>query len=362
MKILDRYILRELLSPFIFGVMIFSIVLMAGMVLPKVMVLLTKGHIGLLNTLLYCLYMFPGFLVLTLAMSTLLGVLLGFGRLSSESEAVAMHAAGVSLPRLALPAIAFGLVISLCSLVLGEYVVPYANHQAQVIITKGKGKSLDKQKNVLFLEKGKAGVQRTISAALYDTATGDMEQVIITESHNWRPVGMITARRAERKNNSNTWDLYDGTIYTLEQGLPASSHQFQKFHITFSELGGDLTDQFKKLPAEMTYRELQTQIADLQQQQEDPIAFQIELPRRISIPFVCLVFTLIGTPLGMRSHRRSTSPGMALTLLVVFFYYVLFYALGYAAWYHTLSPDLAAWLPNIVCSGVGLVLIFTARK
>jgi lipopolysaccharide export system permease protein len=360
MKIIDRYLLRELAGPFLFGVAVFSIVLMAGMVLPKVMVLLTKGQIGLLNTLLYCIYMFPSFLVLTLAMSTLLGVLLGFGRLSSESEAVAMHAAGLSLPRLAVPAIIFGLAISLFTLALGEYVVPYTNHQAQIIFDGGRNKSLGKQKNVLLQEKAPGGIRRTFFAALMDTATGDMERVIITESQNWQPVGMVTGRLLRREGK--TWYLYDSTVYTLKQGEPASSQQHKKMRITFSELESDFASQFKQLPSEMTYRELKEQIADLKHQHEDPIAFQVELPRRFSIPFVCLVFTLIGTPLGMRSHRRSSSPGMALTLLVVFFYYIFFYALGYGAWYHAVSPDLAAWLPNVVCSAVGLVLLFTSRK
>jgi lipopolysaccharide export system permease protein len=360
MKILDRYILRELGGPFLFGVTIFSIVLMAGMVLPKVMVLLTKGQIGLLNTLLYCVYMFPGFLILTLAMSTLLAVLLGFGRLSSESEVVAMHAAGLSLPRLALPAIAFGLLISLFALGLAEYVVPSGNHEAEKILVQAGGKGLGWQKNVVLLVKEGKGKQRTISAARYKASTGEMEQVTITEYRDWKLVGLVTARRAQRKGD--TWQFFDGVTYIFEKGLLIGSVQFPVKDITFSGSPQAITVEFKTLPGEMTYRELQLRITEMQLQGEDPVAFQVELPRRISIPFACLVFALIGTPLGMRSHRRSSSPGMALTLLVVFFYYVLFYALGYAAWNHALSPDIAAWLPNGVCAAIGLGLIFTARK
>jgi len=360
MKILDRYILRELGGPFVFGVSIFSIVLMAGMVLPKVMVLLTKGKLSVLNTLLYCVYMFPSFLVLTLAMATLLAVLLGFGRLSSESEAVAMHAAGVSLPRLALPAIAFGLAVSLFALGLAEFVVPLGNHRAEKILQGAGGRTLGQQKNVVLLEKEGKRKQRTISAARLDAATGEMQQVTITEYRYWQPIVMITAKKAHRAGNA--WRLFEGFAYTFQKGLPGPSERFQEKTVTFSGSGQDVTAEFKSLAAEMTYRELQLRIAEMQRQGEDPVAFQVELPRRLSIPFICLVFALIGTPLGMRSHRRSTSPGMALTLLVVFFYYVLFYALGYAAWNHALSPAIAAWLPNGLCALIGLGLIVTARK
>jgi lipopolysaccharide export system permease protein len=360
MKILDRYILRELGGPFVFGVTIFSIVLMAGMVLPKVMVLLTQGKLGVLSTLLYCIYMFPGFLILTLAMSTLLAVLLGFGRLSSESEVVAMHAAGVSLPRLAVPAIIFGLVISLFALGLAEYVVPPGNHQAERILDRAGAKGIGKQKNIMLFEKEPGGTQRNIYAAFMDPASGEFQQVTITQYRHFRPVAVINAKRARQEGK--TWHLFNGVTYTFQNGLPGPSSQFQEQTIVFSETPQDIAAAFKKLPTEMTYRELQYHIADLKRQEEDAIAFEVELPRRISIPFACLVFALIGTPLGMRSHRRSSSPGMALTLLVVFFYYVMFYALGYAAWNHVLSPTIAAWLPNGVCAAIGLGLIFTARK
>ncbi|NIM05874.1 MAG: LptF/LptG family permease, partial [Armatimonadetes bacterium] len=109
-------------------------------------------------------------------------------------------------------------------------------------------------------------------------------------------------------------------------------------------------------------RELKTHITILRGQERDASEFEVELPRRLALPFASLVFALIGTPLGMRSHRRSSSLGLAFTVLIVFFYYIVWNWLGVAAENGALAPAAAAWLPNIFFAATGLILIFTARK
>jgi len=359
MKILDRYILRELAGPFLFGVGVFSILLVAGFILPKLTELFTEG-LGLYDALLLFFYLLPRYLVLTFAMSTLLAVLMAFGRLSADSEMVALHAAGASFPRLIVPGIVFGIGVSLIGLISGEMIVPPANHAAEKILQKAKSGSPEQRENVILFEREKEGMERSIYAATLNPAAGTMEQVTITEFRNSQPVGIIHARRAQRTENA--WRLFDGASYTLRGGLPAASDTFREKIITYLASPEEIAARGKRNPFEMSYRELKLHIALLRRQDQEAGKFEAELPRRFSLPFASLVFALIGTPLGMRSHRRSSSLGVGLTILIVFLYYVFWNWLRIVAEEGAMAPLLAAWLPNLAFAGAGLALILGVRK
>jgi len=360
MKILDRYILRELAGPFLFGVGVFSILLAAGFILPKLTDLFTESRLSVSDGFLLFLYLLPRYLVLTFAMSTLLAVLLAFGRLSAESEMVAFHAAGASLPRLTAPGIVFGVAISLLALLLGEAIVPQANHAADRILDRAKGQISGVEKNVVFFEKDRQGTERTIYAALFDPAAGVMEQVTINELRNSQPVAGIYAKKARR--TGNLWELFDGYSYTIRGGLPITSVVFREETIDYLGSPEAIASRSKKRPIEMSYRELKAHIGVLRNQGKEASDYEVELPRRFSLPFASLVFALIGTPLGMRSHRRSSSIGLGFTVLIVFAYYIVWNWLAIVAKNGALAPGAAAWLPNIVFALAGLTLIFTARK
>ncbi len=360
MKILDRYILRELAGPFIFGVGVFTILLVAGFILPKLTDLFTDARLGIGDGLLLFLYLLPRNLVYTFAMSTLLAVLMAFGRLSAESEMIAFHAAGASFPRLAFPGIVFGVSISLLALFFGETIVPPANHAAERILAKAEGRISGQARNVTLFEKEDNGVARTIYAAVLDIRTSRMEGVTINEFRDSAPVGIIYARRAERKRT--VWRLFDGQTYTFRGGLPAASDTFREKTITYLGSPQEIAARGKTRPEEMSYRELQQQIGLLRHQGEKTAEYDAELPRKVSLPFAALVFALIGTPLGMRSHRRGSSLGLGLTLLIVFAYYILWNWLSMAARNGALAPAVAAWLPNVLFATAGLVLILSARK
>ena len=357
MKLIDKYILRELAGPFLFGVGVFSVLLAAGFILPRLTELFAESKLGLHDVLLVFIYSIPRYLVLTFAMSALLAVLMAFGRLSAESEMVALHAAGASLPRLAVPGIVFGIAVSLLALVLGELVAPPANHAAEQILTQGPS---NVKRDLVFFEKDQFGAERTIYAAALDPASHTMQQVTINELVDSRPVGGIFARRA--RWNGSSWILADGYSFTLRSGLPPTSIKFREQTIDYLAAPDLLAAQSKVDPAEMSYRELQAHIAALRSEDKDASDFEIELPRRFALPFAALVFTLIGAPLGMRSHRRGSSLGVGLTVLIVFFYYIFWNWLNVVAENGAVAPLLTAWLPNAVFACAGLALIFTARK
>src|SRR5919204_5311165 len=124
-KILDRYIARELLGPFAFGVAAFTLIFLSGQYLFKLTTMLAKGA-PLADVIeLLALHMVP-LAVVTFPMATLLATLLSFGRLSGDMEVVAMMAGGVSFTRIAIPAFSMGLLVSVFGLFANEYLVPPA--------------------------------------------------------------------------------------------------------------------------------------------------------------------------------------------------------------------------------------------
>src|SRR5437588_1283689 len=125
MKILDRYIARELLGPFLFGVAAFTLIFISGQYLFKLTSFVAKGAPLMDVVELLALRMVP-LAVVTFPMATLLATLLSFGRLSGDMEVVAMMAGGVSFGRIAVPAFVMGLLVSLLGLFANEVLVPPA--------------------------------------------------------------------------------------------------------------------------------------------------------------------------------------------------------------------------------------------
>ena len=366
MKLIDKYILKELFGPFVFGVGVFSILLVAGFIMPQLTQLFTAAQLNLRDAVLLFVYSLPRYLVLTFAMSALLAVLTGFGRLSSESETVALHAAGASLPRLAIPGIIFGLIVSFLALSMGEFVVPGSTHAAEVILTHAKAKNGGEKDNVSFFDKHGDSVEMRVSADRVNFATGKMKGVAILEYRDGKPFTLTLADSAEhqeRTASEDIWQLSDTKVYTLGKGF-AIGNAFPTGTIKYSASPEELAAKTKQNPSEMSYQQLKTQIATLRREgnEKDVIDYEVELPRRLALPFAALVFAIIGTPLGMRSHRRGSSLGVALTVMIVFLYYIFWNWLAITAENGALSPCVAAWLPNAIFTGAGAVLLLTARK
>src|SRR5207302_3066359 len=130
MKILDRYIARELIGPFAFGVAAFTLIFIAGEYLFELTSMVARGA-SLPDVIeLLALRMVP-LAIVTFPMATLLATLLSFGRLSGDMEVVALMAGGVSFGRIAVPAFAMGLLVSVFGLFANEVLVPPAGRAAK---------------------------------------------------------------------------------------------------------------------------------------------------------------------------------------------------------------------------------------
>jgi lipopolysaccharide export system permease protein len=355
LKILDVYILAELLGPFAFGVGAFTAILGASTVLFElVRLMVSYGLAPALVGQIFALRL-PEMIFYTFPMSMLLASLLAFGRLSGDGEITAFKAAGVSLFRLMAPVLGFAIAVSLLTIALNEYAVPAASWRAENLLYEATHKrQLPLSRDHLFYHEMQGdSLKRLFYAARFDGLR--MHDVVVQEFEENHLVRIIQA--SEAAPTEGGWNFFKGVIYQVDsQGDYRYTVHFQ---VTKVALGGALLalSRESRQPIEMSAQELQTHIKQLQatgQSGSSLNELRVQLQQKFAIPFASLVFALVGAPLGLRPQRASSGIGLGISILVIFIYYVLMFfgmAMGETG---ALPPWLAAWLPNLVAGGIGL--------
>jgi len=359
MQILDRYLVRELVNPFLFGVCAFSVVFIGGGTMWRIAQYISKyGASGAVVIKLF-VYSLPGIIVITFPMAMLLASLLCFGRLSGSGEITAMKAAGRSFYRLVLPVLIVALFVSLFAMVFKDKVVPAANAAYNYLVhyelernSRPRG-----QEHIVMVDNSQ-GLTRVTYAQRFDEQAGSMYPVTIEEFEDNRLVRIEQADQAIWQEGR--WVMHTGIIHDLSD----NQDRTMRFEEQYMPLNAPPTalplDQ--KQPDEMTVTELKQRIAVFRQAQEPTGKYEIELHQRLTIPLASLVFALIGAPLGVAPHRSSSSAGLSISIVIIFLYYVV---MTYTtAWGQGgfVNAVLAAWIPNIAGLAAGMFLIRRAAR
>lgn len=360
---IDGYLLTELLGPFIFGVAAFTAIMSASNVLFNLISLMVHFGLPLMVVLKVLALRLPEMIFYTFPMSMLLASLLAFGRLSGDSEIVALHAVGVSLQRIVAPFIAVAFLVSAATVALNEYVVPGAKWQAKNILYEAQHqrKFPIERENVFYDEFEDGRLVRFFYARRFDGQR--MENALVQEFEEGKLARIIQADQAIWDGGS--WRFLNGVMYQV-----AGNGEY-KYVLRFAEQRVMLKSSLIALtaenrePMEMTVRELAAHIRRLEEtghggRQINDLSVQWH--QKLSIPFASLVFALVGASLGLRPHRASNSIGLGLSILIIFVYYIamfLFMALGQSG---HLAPILAAWFPNLMTGAIGLGLLIKAAR
>jgi lipopolysaccharide export LptBFGC system permease protein LptF len=159
--------------------------------------------------------------------------------------------------------------------------------------------------------------------------------------------------------------LRKGTIHqTLEK--EEEKYHIMKFNthdivFEFKEKES-LIPRYGKSLREMTSKELKAKIKEYQKRNLNTNILLIELYKKISIPFACIIFTLIGTPLGLLAKKSGKSIGLGLSILIIFLYYLFLICGETLGNKGIITPFLAMWLPNLILGSLGVTLCFLAIK
>jgi lipopolysaccharide export system permease protein len=365
LKILDRYMIGELLVPFLAGTATFTLLFMSMDTLFRVANMLVKGQ-SLWQAADYLLSTLPSVLVLTFPMAVLLACLMAFGGLSSNSELVALKAGGIGFFRVALPGMVLALLISIGSYVLNEKVVPEATYRAHnIFIEDVSNQNPALRENISLRDVLSNGTERRIFARKLDPQSGIMYDVTIQSFENGMRTEEVYAQRVVWQNDH--WLMYNVNSYqyNAQQSVENWSRSASAL-LSVTQSPMDIARR-ERMPEEMSRGELRERIADIDSSRDglhDKTYNQYVLiyNEKLAIPFTCFVFAMLGMPLGVRPQRTSAGMGLGISLVFILFYYLLM-TLSHALGENSVLPaSFAAWLPNTVFGGLGVGLVAKASR
>jgi len=358
-KILDRYIVKELFDPFIFGLTAFTLILSASMVMFELVRAIVLMGMPMHIALQLFIFKLPSVVVYIFPMAMLLAAILAFARLSSDKEIIAFRAGGISLYRLMVPVLAMGLVISFLTLAFYEIVVPEANHATKTLLLQTKIEKAPKIQENVFMPELQNGMLKRIFYAR--KSEGDrMSGVIIQEFNDGQLSQLINAKTAEW--DKDRWIFRNGTTYFLsDTGEYKHIIKFEEQYITLKLSPADLYAGNKN-PEDMNFRSLRDYISLKKKMGENVVDLSIQLNMKLAIPFACFVFALLGAPLGLNPTRKSSSIGLGISVIIIFVYYVLMFVGMAAGELEVISPFIAAWLPNVATASIGGWILYKAGQ
>ena len=350
-RILDRLIIKELMGPFLFGVMAFTLIMVAGGLLFKLADLIIEKGVSLAVAGRLFLYELPSVVVLTLPMSCLLASLLGFSKMSSNSEIVALKAAGISFSRISRPVLWSALFVTFLAMLLNETLVPLGKIASQNVmryeIAREKPALLKEQVFLRSSDNTAEGTRRIVYINKLYARDGKMRDVVVQEFKKSRLVRLTTAQNGTWKNG--VWYLHDGDVFDVK----GNNKVELTLHFKRQTLPIPLTPQqisrSTAKPDDMSCIELLRQIEILRAQGKSLEPLWVAFHLRLAVPWACIILALIGSTLGTRSMRKGgAGVGFGQSILIVFVDYVVMSlgrSLGQTG---HIPPIVGAWLSNII--------------
>ncbi|OKH57158.1 permease [Scytonema sp. HK-05] len=372
---MDRYLTRELLPTFLFGVGAFASI---GVTIDAMFELVRKiVESGLPVGIAVQVFVLrlPEFIVLAFPMSTLLATLMTYSRLSSESELIALRGCGVSVYRMVLTAVMLSLVVTGMTFVFNEHLAPASKYQASQILDKAlksEQPSIVKQQNIFYPEYQKVkqedgkGQKKILNRLFYadefdgkqmkgltiiDRSTEGLSQIIVSESGEWNP-------------SQNLWDFYNGTIYLVApdrsyRNILRFEHQQVKLPRTALDLAQKSRDYGEMNIAQSLE---QLEIERLGGDEPKIRKLEVRIQQKIALPFVCVVFGLVGAAMGTIPQRTGRGTSFGISVIVIFTYYILYFITGALAQAGIFSTIVGAWLPNFLGLGIGTFLLMRVAQ
>ena len=360
LRIIDRYILREVIPPFLLSLFVFTFLLMIPPIMEVAEDLIAKG-VDTITVLRIMATLIPQGLGITIPMALLLGVLMGLGRLSSDREAVALQACGVSIFRMLSPLLLLGVAASLATCYVLIFALPDANQAFReitfrTVASRAEGEVKprvfyeDFPNVMLFVREVSTIGEGWGNVFLADMRKSDQPDIYVATQ------GQVIlddqARRVDivlRGGTGHQVDPNDPTTYEV--------HAFDEIVIGLdSETVFPRAGPQRGYP-ELTIPQLQDEAVRMREMGISPHRPIMEVHRKFSIPVACLVFALIGLGLGVTSRKDGKLASFVLGIGVIFAYYVIMYGAESMAKGGLVSPHLAMWLPNIILGLFGAFLL-----
>lgn len=364
MSLFDRYILRDMLLPALAGTLVFVGVVMANVIAQsseQIFALQTPPRVMIE----WLLYRSPLMIVFGLPVGAMLGANLTVMRLGRDNEIVPFRLGGLSLRRFMRPFVVFGLLTTLLSVLVSEFLAPPALARADQLLAESILRQPDQvvKANRTFTTEGQAFCH----VGEVNLAAAEMTFVLIYRFADGMPVEALAATRARLVDGA--WQLEAGQHSTFDaQGQLVDTIPFEKRPVEFADNLVSLWEEDRS--AEQTTLREGLERLRLYRASGDSLGAANQTYHnhlKIALPLSALIFVLLAAPLSLRFARPQSSPmtGILLTIVVVFFAngtinWAKVVALsGSGAW---LSPEVAAWLHVVVFGALAIGLVASADR
>jgi LPS export ABC transporter permease LptF/LPS export ABC transporter permease LptG len=365
MRILTRYILREVTAHALIGVAVFTFVLFTRD-LGQILELVVRNSAPLPSVAEVFFFIVPVTLTISIPAGVLVGILIGLSRLAADSEITAMRASGIGVWSFLRIVSIFAVAAWLLALANGLYLAPRS--QAAMVHLQDRLKSsqvsFEVQPRVfyegfpglvLYVQNVKAAQGAAIWKGVFiaDTSTPSSPRITLARQ------GILVSE------GPGTLHLHLTDGSTHETDPKSSDHYqistFEQTDIPIPLPQADNTKEQEPVPvSQMGTRELWRQ-ARAQKNQTLARWYLIEFHRRFALPTSCLVLALVGIPLGLSSKKGGKSTGFVLTILLVFAYYSASLVGVSLARQGRLPPGFGVWLADIVFFVGGAFLLWRAE-
>ncbi len=425
MVILYRYILKEYTGPFFFALFIITFILILDLLREMSDLILRKG-IGIQIVSEVFFYNLAWMLALSVPMAVLVATLMAFGRLSADNEIIAMETSGVGLSRLILPVLAVSIILAVLLVVFNNAVLPEFNHRSRVLISaihRKKPALSFKDKEGLFINDIPG---YSILIKKVDQRHSKIQGITIYQRGGRKSPLVIRAKSGQVEYHKDedilTLILYDGELHQIDEQNPDRyiRTKFKKHLVRIGEVGNKLYTQASeyrgdremstkmmqekivayrqqiesyqiemeniinshfnghppgKIPkltfsssSELTPEQrralvrLRTRSQEIEIRQRNINKYLVEVHKKYSIPAACIVFTLVGVPLGIMAKRGGMAVGFGISIGFFLLYWAFLIGGEELADRMIIPPALAMWAPNILIGIGGILLIIHSVK
>ena len=374
--LIDRWLLGQLLPPMLFAIGAFTAVSLSVGIMFDLVRKIVEFGLPFQVALKVLILKLPGFLVLSFPMSMLLATLLAYGKLSSNSELLALKSLGVANRRIIFPAVLLSIFMTLLTFTFNDSLVPMSNRVAENTMRTSLGKAISSEegKHIMFSRYGSqvdksnkvSDSNENLTHIFYAKyfRNNFMEEVTLIDFSRIGMEQILKAEKGKFDQNKNLWIFYDGRLTITQDSGDISFINFNEYKYPLGEGPRELA----KVPSDandMTVRQA-IKAESLYRQagnNKEARRMRVRIQEKFTLPAACIVFGLIGSSFGVRSISRSSkSQGFGLSVLMIFGYYLLSFFSSSLGVKGIFNPVLAAWAPVFLSISLSIFLLRRISK
>ncbi len=370
--LIDKWLIGQLIPPLIFSISAFTVVSLSVGVMFDLIRKIVEFGLPLSLALKVLFYKLPGFLVLSFPMSVLLSTLLTYGKLSSNSELLALKSIGIKPSRFIVPALIISIFMTGLTFFFNDSLVPYSNKVAEISMREGMGKStvIEKGNDIFFPGYGslidpktnKPSERNTYLTQIFFSRVVEnkiMKNVTLLDFSRMGSKQVLSAESASFDKDNDGWNFNNGKIVYFSDNDQTSIINFEQYFyplgngpLKISEISKDANDM--TIAEAVAAKNIYENSGNLKEARK----MKVRIQEKFTLPCACIVFGLIGSSLGSKSNLRSSkSQGFGLSVILILIYYVISFLFSSFGVKGILIPFISAWSPIIISMFGGLFLL-----